>query len=160
MINFTCTDHLKLSEKTWFRILKKPVVISCMFGNEGILSAKSFGLGSNSFGKSFMYIRNNKGTKTVPYITLTLVFVFEDNLSFKAALYWQFFKDSLKDIGAWLLCCFLCQLCHTLLKACDMSRNIHLITKPLLKSKNIKSDWQKLINKGVTRFKSLLFCRN
>lgn len=79
--------HLKLSEKTWFRILKKPVVISCMFGNEGILSAKSFGLGSNSFGKSFMNIRNNKGTKTDPYVTLTLVFVYEDNLSFKAALY-------------------------------------------------------------------------
>ena len=57
-----------------------------MSGNEEILSAKSFGLDSKSFGKSCMYIRNNKGTETDPCVTPTLVFVHSDNLSFKAVL--------------------------------------------------------------------------
>ena len=76
---------MKKKKKKWFSLLTKPVVISCMSGNDKILPA-SFELDSKQFGKSFMYIRNNKSTKTDPSETPEFAVVSGDNLSFKATL--------------------------------------------------------------------------
>ena len=55
------------------------VVMSFTAENKGVLSAKCFGLDYKLFGKSFMYIKNNKGPKIGPCGTLTFAFVYDEN---------------------------------------------------------------------------------
>lgn len=138
---FHCTAHQEIFERSWFR-LTVLVVILLKAENKKVLSAKSFWLDCKPVGKSFMYIKNNKGLKNISVERLysRLSTIRTDDL--KLLFVDDFSKYPLKDRAACLLCCFLrfiIPTCHTLSKTFHMSRNIALSSKLL--SKEVKLSW-------------------
>ena len=114
------------------------VVMSCTVENKKVSSVKSFGLDCKPLGKSFMLIKNNKAPKIDPCGTPAFTFVQDEDWPFKTTLCWRFFKKSIKRHSSlsFIPFCFnlyISQLCHTLSKAFDLSRNTPLTSKPLSK---------------------------